>query len=156
MEVHRRPDGVTVVNDAYNANPDSVRAALHAVAAMARGASGRAWAVLGEMLELGDESAAEHYEAGRLAAELGLAVVAVGPGARPAVDGAHAAGGTGHAVPDRPGAVALLDDHLAAGDVVLVKASRGAGLDVVAAELLALRDGSPVVGTVTADGAPVR
>ena len=82
MEVHRRPDGVTVINDAYNANPDSVRAALRALAAVGRG--GRTWAVLGEMLELGDLSVAEHDGIGRLAARLGIErVVSVGAGAHP-------------------------------------------------------------------------
>ncbi|HWI34334.1 MAG TPA: UDP-N-acetylmuramoyl-tripeptide--D-alanyl-D-alanine ligase, partial [Lapillicoccus sp.] len=79
MEIHERADGVTVVNDAYNANPDSVRAALAAVAAMTPDGA-RAWAVLGEMLELGDDSADEHLVAGATAAGLGIAVVAVGAG----------------------------------------------------------------------------
>ena len=65
MEVTERADGVTVVNDAYNANPDSMRAALKALAAMGRGR--RTWAVLGEMLELGADSVAEHDAIGRLA-----------------------------------------------------------------------------------------
>jgi UDP-N-acetylmuramoyl-tripeptide--D-alanyl-D-alanine ligase len=159
MEVATRPDGVTVVNDAYNANPDSVRAALEAVAAMARGPAGpagrsrRGWAVLGEMLELGDDSVAEHAAAGRAAAELGLAVVAVGPGAAPAAEAAAAAGTEAHAVAFAAEASALLAARLRPGDVVLVKASRGIGLDVLAAELL-------TVGTVAVpadpDGAPVR
>ena len=65
MEVNERADGVTVVNDAYNANPDSIRAALKALAAMGR--ARRTWAVLGEMLELGQDSVAEHDAIGRLA-----------------------------------------------------------------------------------------
>jgi UDP-N-acetylmuramoyl-tripeptide--D-alanyl-D-alanine ligase len=146
MEVAVRPDGVTVVNDAYNANPDSVRAALVAVAAMTRGASRHAWAVLGEMLELGADSVAEHRAAGATAAELGIDVVAVGAGARPAADGA---GPRGHAVDDPGAAAALLANRIRPGDVVLVKASRSVGLDVLAAELLA-------AGTVAEDGAPVR
>jgi UDP-N-acetylmuramoyl-tripeptide--D-alanyl-D-alanine ligase len=121
---------------------------------MARGGSGRGWAVLGEMLELGDDSAAEHAAAGRLAVELGLDVVAVGGGARPAAD---AAGERGHAVADPDAAAALLAGRLRAGDVVLVKASRGIGLDVLAARLLTTGAGRPpAVGTVAQDGAPVR
>ena len=139
MEVVDRPDGVTVVNDSYNANPESVRAAIEALVAMSAGR--RAWAVLGEMLELGAASPDEHDRVGRLARGSGVArVVAVGEGARAVHDGALAAGaGDGEEsvlVPDVPAAVALLEAQLRPGDVVLVKASRGAGLDRVAAALL--------------------
>src|SRR5699024_628766 len=80
------------VNDAYNANPDSMRAALRAVVAMAQGRRGRTIAVLGEMLELGERSEDEHRAVGRLAADLGVSlVVVVGPGAHPI--GAAATGG---------------------------------------------------------------
>jgi UDP-N-acetylmuramoyl-tripeptide--D-alanyl-D-alanine ligase len=139
MEVVDRADGVTVVNDSYNANPESVRAAIEALAAMSAGR--RAWAVLGEMLELGAASTEEHDRVGRLARGSGVArVVAVGEGARAVHDGAVAAGaGDGEEsvlVPDVSAAVALLEAQLRPGDVVLVKASRGAGLDRVAAALL--------------------
>ena len=81
MEVTERPDGVTVVNDAYNANPESMRAALRALVGDGRGGR-RTWAVLGEMLELGDESRAEHDAVGRLAVRLDVdRLVAVGAGA---------------------------------------------------------------------------
>ena len=77
----RRPSGVTVVNDAYNANPESMRAALRSLAAM-RG-QGRTIAVLGEMRELGADSIAEHDEVGRLAVRLDISkTIAVGQGAR--------------------------------------------------------------------------
>jgi UDP-N-acetylmuramoyl-tripeptide--D-alanyl-D-alanine ligase len=132
MEVTDRPDGVTVVNDAYNANPESMRAALSALAAIggARGSTGRrrTWAVLGRMGELGDEAATAHAGVAQAARELGVdRLIAVGtsdyPGARRVVD-----------VDD---AVALLRAELAPGDVVLVKASRVVGLERVAAALLA-------------------
>lgn len=133
MEVHERADGVTIVNDAYNANPDSMRAALKALAAMSRGR--RTWAVLGEMLELGPESVAEHDAVGRLAVSLDVShLVAVGPGARPISSGAldeasgSAAGNESTWVPDTDAAYELLRTHLAPGDVVLVKSSRDAGL----------------------------
>ncbi len=85
MEITDRPDGVVVVNDAYNANPDSMRAALDAVAAMH--VTGERWAVLGGMLELGPDSDAEHAAVGSYAASLGFDhVVAVGEGARPLAD----------------------------------------------------------------------
>jgi UDP-N-acetylmuramoyl-tripeptide--D-alanyl-D-alanine ligase len=136
MDVRTRADGVTVVNDAYNANPDSVRAALRALAAMGRGER-PTWAVLGEMLELGDASAAQHEAMGAFAAGLGVThVVAVGDGAA----GRALADGAG---PDRalvvPGAAAaleLLRDRVAPGDVVLVKASRAVGLEVVGERLV--------------------
>ena len=80
MERHVRADGLVVVNDAYNANPESMAAALRAVAAIG---GGRAVAVLGAMLELGDESRRRAPPDRRLAAELGFArVVVVGDGRR--------------------------------------------------------------------------
>jgi len=130
MEVHHRGDGVTVVNDAYNANPDSVRAALSALVQIGRGR--RTWAVLGEMLELGPTAGAEHDAIGRLAADLEVSrLVAVGEGARPIDVGASShASWTGESifVPDVDSAIALLRRELGDGDVVLVKSSRDAGL----------------------------
>ena len=133
MEVQERPDAVTIVNDAYNANPDSMRAALKALAAMGHGR--RTWAVLGEMLELGSESAGEHERVGRRAVQLGVSrVVAVGEGARPIDEGARDEGPSGPGaaesswVPDVDAAYELLRQELAPGDVVLVKSSRDAGL----------------------------
>ena len=151
MEVTTRPDGVTVVNDAYNANPDSVRAALKALAGMGRpqpDSSGsprppkrRTWAVLGEMLELGDSARDEHDAIGRLAVRLDVSrLVAVGEGARMVHAGANHEGSWGEEsawVPDAAAALELLRAELAPGDVVLVKASRSVGLDAVATALLA-------------------
>jgi UDP-N-acetylmuramoyl-tripeptide--D-alanyl-D-alanine ligase len=151
MEVTTRPDGVTVVNDAYNANPDSVRAALKALAGMGRpqpDSSGslrppkrRTWAVLGEMLELGDTARDEHDAVGRLAVRLDISrLVAVGEGARAMHAGASHEGSWGEEsawVPDPAAALELLRAELAPGDVVLVKASRSVGLEAVAAALLA-------------------
>ena len=139
MEVTERPDGVTVVNDSYNANPESVRAAIDALVAMSGGR--RSWVVLGEMLELGAASTARHEEMGRLARSSGVErVVAVGEGARGVHTGALAAGAADGEesllVPDVAAAVAVLEAQLRPGDVVLVKASRGAGLDRVAEALL--------------------
>ena len=139
MEVRRTPGGVTVVNDAYNANPESVRAALDALRHMARGR--RSFAVLGQMAELGEESRASHQEIGALAAGTGVTgLIVVGKEAEPILHGALATSGWhGEAisVPDGPGAAAALHGRLADGDVVLVKASRAAGLESVAADLLA-------------------
>jgi UDP-N-acetylmuramoyl-tripeptide--D-alanyl-D-alanine ligase len=138
MEVHQGPGGITVVNDAYNANPESVRAALDALCHMARGR--RSFAVLGQMAELGEESRASHEAVGALAAGTGVAgLIVVGKEAAPILDGALATSGWhGEAisVPDGRGAAVALRGRLADGDVVLVKASRAAGLESVAADLL--------------------
>ncbi|MDX3093676.1 UDP-N-acetylmuramoyl-tripeptide--D-alanyl-D-alanine ligase [Streptomyces sp. ME01-24h] len=146
MEVVERPDGVTVVNDAYNANPESMRAALRALAAMGRAAQargGRTWAVLGEMAELGGEALAEHDAVGRLAVRLNVSkLVAVGGQAAAWVQmGAYNEGSWGEEsvhVSDAEAAIDLLRSELRPGDVVLVKASRAVGLERVA---LALLDG---------------
>ena len=142
MEVARRDDGVTVVNDAYNANPESMRAALAALAGLA---GTRRIAVLGAMAELGPDATAEHERLGRDAAAAGIdLIVAVGPDAVGIADGAAAAGlaagrGAGEEsvhVPDRATARDLLSEVLRPGDVVLVKASRSYGLELLAADLL--------------------
>ncbi|MGY1746213.1 UDP-N-acetylmuramoyl-tripeptide--D-alanyl-D-alanine ligase [Blastococcus sp. SYSU D00695] len=138
MEVTHRADGVTVVNDAYNANPESMRAALAALTGMA---ATRRVAVLGAMGELGPGAQAEHERLGRDAVAAGVEiVVAVGPDAVGIATGARAAGardgeGSVH-VPDRAAARALLTEVLVPGDVVLVKASRSYGLELLADDLL--------------------
>lgn len=131
MHVVDRPDGVTVVDDSYNANPDSMRAALKALAVLA-GRDRRSVAVLGEMLELGPEARTAHDAIGRLAVRLdiGLTVV-VGDGARAIADGAAHEGSWGDEVvlvDDIDAAARLLGTELRPGDVVLVKSSYGAGL----------------------------
>ncbi|GAA1905415.1 UDP-N-acetylmuramoyl-tripeptide--D-alanyl-D-alanine ligase [Lapillicoccus jejuensis] len=133
MEVHEREDGVTVVNDAYNANPDSMAAALRALRAIADaptaqgGARRRTVAVLGAMLELGDQADAEHAGIGRLATELGVdRVLVVGEGARAVAAGSDPAVTT--LVADTDAAYDVLQRELRAGDVVLLKSSRDAGL----------------------------
>lgn len=131
MQRHVRADGLVVINDAYNANPESMTSALRAVAGIGRG---RAIAVLGEMLELGAVGAAAHVEVGRLAAELGFArVVVVGEGARGIAEGA---GEIAETVPDVEAAVRTLSASLQPDDVVLVKASRGGRLERVVQGLL--------------------
>ncbi|MFH8341026.1 UDP-N-acetylmuramoyl-tripeptide--D-alanyl-D-alanine ligase [Streptomyces sp. AM6-12] len=139
MEVTERPDGVTIVNDAYNANPESVRAALRALAAMGKGR--RTWAVLGKMAELGDEALAEHDAVGRLAVRLNVSkLVAVGGIEASWLQlGAYNEGSWGEEsvhVSDAQAAIDLLRSELRPGDVVLVKASRSVGLEGVAAALL--------------------
>src|SRR4051794_3085999 len=153
MEVTRRADGVTVVNDAYNANPESMRAAL---AALLRLPGRRRIAVLGAMGELGPGADAEHARLGRDAVRAGVdLLVFVGPDAIGVHTGALAersAGSGGEQedgpldspahqravhVPDREAARQLLAEELSPGDVVLVKASRSYGLEQLAAALLA-------------------
>jgi UDP-N-acetylmuramoyl-tripeptide--D-alanyl-D-alanine ligase len=145
MEVRVAPAGYTVVNDAYNANPESMRAALKSLAAMAGGR--RTWAVLGEMLELGDASVDEHDAIGRLAVRLDVSrLVCVGPGTRVMHLGASNEGSWGDEsmhVPDADAAIALLLAELRPDDVVLVKASRGIGLERVADALLAANPADP-------------
>jgi UDP-N-acetylmuramoyl-tripeptide--D-alanyl-D-alanine ligase len=140
MEVTERPDGVTIINDAYNANPDSVRAALKALVAIGRTRGARTWAVLGEMRELGDTSTEEHDGVGRLVVRLDVnRLVAVGEPARPIHLGASLEGSWGNEsayVDDIDAALELLRKELQPGDVVLVKASRAAGLERLAAALL--------------------
>ncbi|MEU6594404.1 UDP-N-acetylmuramoyl-tripeptide--D-alanyl-D-alanine ligase [Streptomyces sp. NPDC046881] len=138
MEVTERPDGVTIVNDAYNANPESMRAALRALAAMGKGR--RTWAVLGKMAELGDEALAEHDAVGRLAVRLNVSkLVAVGGIEASWLQlGAYNEGSWGEEsvhVSDAQAAIDLLRSELRPGDVVLVKASRSVGLESVAQAL---------------------
>ncbi|MFC4948841.1 UDP-N-acetylmuramoyl-tripeptide--D-alanyl-D-alanine ligase [Pseudonocardia sp. GCM10023141] len=135
MELRELPSGALLVDDSFNANPDATRAALDAVVAID---GTRRIAVLGAMLELGDGSAAEHRAVGKYAASRVDVVVTVGAAARAIADGA---GERAVVLADNPAAADWLRRHLAAGDVVLVKASRGAHLDEVAAALTA---GSPV------------
>jgi len=145
MEVTRTAAGATVVNDAYNANPESVRAALEALVAMARprasGGARRSVAVLGEMRELGGTSVAEHEEIGRSSVRLGvgrLVVVGDSDDVRAVADGALAEDPSYDVVllPDVDAAIDHLAATLAPDDVVLVKASRGAALERVVVGLL--------------------
>lgn len=134
MELHERADGLVVVNDAYNANPDSMRAGLETLAGIGRRTGRRTVAVLGEMRELGDAAAEEHRAVGRLANELGIdRVVVVGEGARAIGETARAASFYA-SVTEAGDAVR---DNVDAADVVLVKASRAAGLERLATALLA-------------------
>ena len=143
MEVIERRDGVTLVNDAYNANPDSMHAALGALARMGQGR--RTWAVLGTMLELGPESDSLHAEVGADVVAhgigellvVGAAAASLAAGARAATSGTSGAGGANlpdatttsvREVPHAEAAQRLLRAELAPGDVVLFKSSRDAGL----------------------------
>ncbi len=124
-EEHMLPGGGLLLNDCYNANPVSMRAALTHLAE--RAGAGRRLAVLGEMAELGATAPAYHEEIGALVRELGIQVIAVGELAR-------AYGGEW--VPTAAEAATRLRDQLRPGDAVLVKGSRSVGLEVVAENLL--------------------
>jgi UDP-N-acetylmuramoyl-tripeptide--D-alanyl-D-alanine ligase len=132
MEVLEPGDGVTVINDAYNASPDSTAAALKTLAQITRGGSGRSIAVLGEMAELGEYAQEEHDRIGRLVVRLNISqLVVIGERARHI----HAAAGLEGSwdgesvfVADADAAYDLLRGELRAGDVVLVKSSKSAGL----------------------------
>ncbi|WP_327085833.1 UDP-N-acetylmuramoyl-tripeptide--D-alanyl-D-alanine ligase [Nonomuraea sp. NBC_01738] len=145
MEVTERPDGVTVINDAYNANPDSMRAAFKSLGVL--GSGRRRFAVIAALRELGEDSAALNEELGRLAGSAGLAgLVVAGPDAGPVLQGAFeaAAPGSGAGAPpgaadrqdtrivhvaDAEAAAAELAGWLAPGDVLLVKGPRAMGLE---------------------------
>jgi UDP-N-acetylmuramoyl-tripeptide--D-alanyl-D-alanine ligase len=129
MELRDLVSGARLLNDSYNANPDSTRAALDALAAID---GGRRIAVLGAMLELGEVAEAEHRGVGEYAACRADVVVAIGEAARSLAAGAGARAVT---LADNDAAIDWLRGRIGAGDVVLVKASRGARLDEVAAAL---------------------
>jgi UDP-N-acetylmuramoyl-tripeptide--D-alanyl-D-alanine ligase len=147
MAVTTRADGVTIINDAYNANPDSMRAGLQALAWMARDGSDRnqkrrSFAVLGEMAELGEDAISEHDRIGRLVVRLDvsrLIVVGTGRAMGAMFHGAVMEGSWGAEstqVDDAQAALELLRAELADGDVVLVKASKSAGLAALAETLV--------------------
>lgn len=151
MEVTDLANGAMLINDAYNANPHSMKAALLSLATIGRGR--RTWAVLGEMAELGDDATEAHDRIGRLVVRLGIdhLLVVEGPGAATGAAvggrtapralhlGAHLEGswsGESELVPDTDAAADILAAELEPGDVVLVKGSRSAGLERVAQRLI--------------------
>lgn len=129
MELRALDSGATLLDDSYNANPESTRAGLDALASID---AERRIAVLGEMLELGEASHDAHHEIGTYAATRADLVITIGRAAAVIAEGA---GERVVALPDNAAAIAWLRSHVASGDVVLVKASRGARLDQVAAAL---------------------
>lgn len=134
MQVFESASGVTVINDAYNANPVSMRAAIETLAGMR--SAGRRIAVLGDMAELGSLTEIAHFRIGEEVARLPIDVlVTAGPRARRIAQGALAEGMPAENVrpcEQVPEAIEVLDDLLVEGDIVLVKASRVMGLEAVA------------------------
>jgi UDP-N-acetylmuramoyl-tripeptide--D-alanyl-D-alanine ligase len=137
MELHERADGLVVINDAYNANPDSMAAGLRTLAEIGNRTGRPTAAVLGEMRELGTASAAEHRAIGELAGVLGIGrLFVVGEGARPLTEADDTAIYYG-SVTD---AVDGVRNNVDGAHVVLVKASRAAGLERIAEALLETDD----------------
>lgn len=136
MELHETARGVVLLNDSYNANPESMRAAIDALVSIgADPAVRRTVAVLGEMRELGADSEATHREIGEYAGRRVGQILVIGEGAHGIHAGAADGGGPSVFVDDNAAAIAWLRGQVREGDAVLVKASRGARLDEVAAAL---------------------
>lgn len=136
-----RADGVTVINDAYNANPESMAAALRTLAQLGRtvdpaiGQPHRTWAVLGAMLELGDASVEEHDRIGRLVVRMNISkLIAVGDETKPTYNAAHLEGSWGNEatwVKTPEEAEQILRAEVRPGDIVLFKSSNGAKLGIL-------------------------
>ena len=125
--LHRLPGGARLIDDSYNSSPAALSRALDSAR---RIDAERHWAVLGEMLELGDEAPEMHLEAGREAARLGFSpILGVGELARELIRGAREQGAEALWFADVPAAAAAAAERLRDGDVVLVKGSRGVALD---------------------------
>ena len=136
-----RADGVTVINDAYNANPESMAAALRTLAQLGRtvdpatGQPHRTWAVLGAMLELGDASLEEHDRIGRLVVRMNISkLIAVGDETKPIYNAAHLEGSWGNEatwVKTPEEAEQILRAEVRPGDIVLFKSSNGVKLGIL-------------------------
>lgn len=152
MERTDRPDGVTVINDAYNANPESMAAALRTLAQMGRDAQPprRTWAVLGPMLELGEASVEEHDKVGRDVVRLNIPkLVVIGEEAAPLFNAAHLEGSWGDEavwVKDADEAFEILRRELEPGDIALFKSSNGAGLRFLGDRVAHDQTGGPQAG----------
>ena len=132
--VYRLADDSTVVDDCYNSNPEALTEALQSALEIP---GERHWAILGDMLELGEAAEGFHRRAGETAAELGFSpIVGVGPLAQRIAEGARSVGAESRWYADAE-AAAVEVDRLRAGDTLLVKGSRGVGLEVVVQALLA-------------------
>jgi UDP-N-acetylmuramoyl-tripeptide--D-alanyl-D-alanine ligase len=140
LRLVQAPQGYIIIDDSYNASPDSMRAALAVLAEMA---GERKIAVLGDMRELGPESAVYHRALGRFAGQLPLdLIVTVGEMGQQIADAAADAMSSAaiEYVPAAPDALRLLAGQLRPGDVILVKASRALGLEMIVKGLLAGKD----------------
>ena len=138
MQVQRRSDGLTIINDAYNANPDSMRAALRSLVSM--DCSGKRIAILGDMGELGDDALQFHRQVGEYIASLPVdALYCLGELAACIAAGARDAGMDAaliHGCADKPGILEALRESLQPDDIVLVKASRSMGMEEIVKGLM--------------------
>ncbi len=134
MEIHEERN-LLLINDAYNANPDSMAGALKTLALFAQERGGQSWAFLGKMHELGPSSNKQHASAGKVAEELGIDHLVIIKSPEYADEISASSAMSVHKVHDKEQAVALWE-HFSPGDVVLVKASRAEKLEVLALELL--------------------
>lgn len=153
MERTDRADGISIINDAYNANPESMAAALRSLAQLGRGAQPRrTWAVLGAMLELGELSVEEHDRLGRLAVRMNISkLIAVGDIAKPIYNAAHLEGSWGNEatwVATAEQAFELIRAEAQPGDIILFKSSNGAGLGKLG-ESVATFEGSLIANSGT-------
>lgn len=136
LQPRERVDGLLVLDDTYNSNPDAAMAALSCLESIGRRRNGRTVAVLGQMQELGEHTAEAHRQIGALARIFGVeTVLAVGEGAAPT---AQESGGI--QVPDRKAALEWLRSNLNPEDVLLVKGSRSGELDLLVDDLLEFRE----------------
>lgn len=135
MEVHQVSNDVTVINDAYNANPESVAAALRTLANIP--ATGATWAVLGKMHELGESSDKLHAQIADLASELGIShLIAIGESARAyGLESAMSSGANAVWLPDFQAATDYIVNGVNSGDVLLFKASRAEQFELLAKEV---------------------
>jgi UDP-N-acetylmuramoyl-tripeptide--D-alanyl-D-alanine ligase len=144
MEIVNLPDDIHLINDTYNANPGSMAAALQTLMQVKQ--EGRGFAVLGDMLEMGEESAALHYQIGSLAAKEGVYhLIAMGEQASQLLAGAAEAGMVSNRLTqasDHQEIAFQVHRLLAAGDWVLIKGSRGMRMEKVVEALMELGSGS--------------
>lgn len=127
-------NGLTLINDSYNANPESMSAALRTLALLTQERGGNSWAFLAKMHELGDESAQLHHQIGLLAGELGIDHLVI-IGERSYISDDITSGTTIHFYSERDQAMELFE-RFDSGDVVLVKASRAEHLEVIADQIV--------------------
>jgi len=132
MELTNCANGISIINDAYNASPDSTKAALQTLAQLGRQTGRRTVAILGEMAELGEFANQEHDSVGRTAVRLNIdLVIAIGPNAKLIYMGANLEGsynGESQYLESLNGALEQVRGMLRGGDIVLVKSSKSANL----------------------------
>ena len=135
MNVHKRADGIAILDDCYNANPQSMRAAI---SVLSGSRTARKVAILGDMLELGEFSESLHTGVGEFMSGKGIdCLIAIGPECRHMAKGAETAGvAKVFSCEDKSAALNVLADWVKPDTTFLVKASRGMRLEEISAYLL--------------------